>query len=100
VDAAFPGPVFDALDEIFANGVLHHVVPLFRVFGAGADAVVEGAGLEAPCRVFDFGGEAAFPESNLFFDGHIEVSGRADEMYVVGHEEVVADQPGGGFVQP
>lgn len=92
-----------ALLEFFhqsgTNGILANVVPFLGVAFAIAKAMMEAAGLKGAGIGMGLG-EAVFPEAHPLFDGEFGIAWGAEEMEVIGHEEVIAHEPGGGFVFP
>ena len=97
--AAEEGPFFGRGREAGAHGVFTDVLPFLGVALAAAEAVVQAAALEGAGVGMGFG-KAVFPKGDPFFDGEFQVVGRAEEVEVVGHEHVVADEPRGGGVFP
>ena len=91
------GPEFGRCDEGFADGVFADVSEFFTIVVEGADAVVEVAALPIPLGLVEvFAGELAFPVGDPFIEGESEVARGAEEVEMVGHENVVADEPGVG----
>src|SRR6516162_2069942 len=48
-------------------------------------------------QIFD---QLVLPKSNPAFDGEFQFMWRAEEMQVIGHEQIIAHQPGHGRVLP
>lgn len=91
------GPEFGGCDEGFADGVFADVSEFFSVVVEGAEAVIEVAALPLPLGLVEvFAGELAFPVGYPFVEGEGEVARRAEKVEMVGHENVVADEPGVG----
>ena len=81
-------------DEGFSDGILADVFEFVAVVARRTEAVVEEAPLPEPIALFEmFAGKLAFPVGDPFFEGESEVARGAEEVEVVGHEEVIADEP-------
>jgi hypothetical protein len=78
VDAAFEGPLFRGGDEVFTDGVLEDVVPLFGGRFVVAEAVMPTAGLESPGGILVEFAELLFPVPDPFLDGFGGVGRKAE----------------------
>ena len=73
------------------------VFEFFAVVIGRAEAVVEVAALPLPIELVEvLPGELALPVGDPFIEGESEVARGAEEVEMVGHENVVADEPGVG----
>jgi hypothetical protein len=122
-------PILRAFDQSSPERILANVLPLLRVALAVAHAMMKSARLKFPylagrtcwsvrgraaalpyqmgvgrrCRAaqtFHLLGEAIFPEAHPAFDGELQITRRAEEMQMIGHKEIIADEPRGGGVFP
>src|SRR5689334_4384652 len=100
MDAALIEPLVDLDDKLFAQRVLADVSQLFLVFDSVADAMMEGFTLPGPWLVHMTATEPAFPEFDPLVNAEMKIMWRTKEVNVVGHKQVVADQPSCGFCTP
>lgn len=61
--------------------------------------MMESTGLKCSCVWMRFG-EAVFPKAYLSFDGEFQIVRRAEEVNVVGHEQIITHEPRRGGVLP
>jgi hypothetical protein len=99
VDATEVGPVFGFVNELMADGVFSDVLPFLRVVFTVAQAVMKTAALEC-AAIKMLLRETVFPESHPAFDGEFQIARSAEEVEMIGHEEVIAHKPRGGGVFP
>ena len=57
---------------------------------------MESIGLPATLRVFVQPPELPFPEGDPFLQGKAHIARSAEKMRMIGHEQIIADQPGLG----
>ena len=97
---ALKRPVVQSLRQALPHRVLADVLELILVFPLVAEAVVERAALKRPRLGQMRAAELAFPKLYPLIDAEVQIARGAEEVQVVGHEQVVAGEPGGGFVAP
>src|SRR5262249_42556497 len=100
VDATLIRPLVGSGDELLAQGVLANVSQLVLIFDAIADAMMRRFALPRPWLLQVTPTEPAFPEFDPLVDPEMQIVWSAKEMHVIGHDEVVPDQPGGRFGAP
>ena len=90
------GPGVRVRDEAFADGILADVVPFFVVALESAKTGVPFVRLPFPRWVWRFGSESAFPKGDPAVERSFKFVRRAKAMKMIGHQQVVANQPSVG----
>ena len=81
------------------NRICADVLPLLGVAFAIAQAVMKATGLKCSRGGKCFR-QPVFPETQPSLNGEIQITRRTEQMQMVGHQEKIAHQPGGGRVFP
>jgi hypothetical protein len=92
-------PLVRLLHQRGTHWIFPNINPLLGVALAIPQAMMETAVLEL-AGVGTRLGEPVFSESDPAFDGEPQVLRRAEEMLVIGNQQVIADEPYGGRVFP
>src|SRR4051812_14813034 len=100
VDATLIGPFIDPSDELLAQGILSDVSKFLLVFDAIAKTMMKGFALPFPRLVHMTATEQAFPEFHPLVYPEMQIARCAKEVHVIGHNEIVTDQPGHCFFTP
>ncbi|HEU5396517.1 MAG TPA: hypothetical protein VFV81_05065 [Verrucomicrobiae bacterium] len=99
MDAAGIGPVFRRSHQAGAHGILANVSPLLRIALAVSQPMVKSTRLKCP-GVRMYFGETIFPKAHPAFDSESQIPWGAEQMQVVGHQEIIADEPRGRSLLP
>ena len=99
MDATGVGSVLRAFDEFGADRVFPDVLPFLGVAFSISQSVMKAAGLKCT-RIRMAFRETVFPKSHPLFDGKFEIMRSAEEVDMVGHQQVIAYEPSGGGVFP
>ena len=92
------GPVFRGFRQAFPDGVLLDVFPFLRVVLGAAQAGVPIVALPVPALSQTGASEVGFPETNPRGERVLRVLRGAKQMNVVGHEQIIPNKPGTGFL--
>jgi hypothetical protein len=99
VDSAPKRPVFRSTNQYVSNRIFPSVLPFLGVTFAVPQSMMKTAVLEramAGTRL----GETVLPKPHPSLDGKFQIVRRAKQMQMVGHQHVVAHQPGCGLFLP
>jgi len=88
------------LDQALAQRIFSHVRPPLVVLFSVAEPMMKAAALKLPGLVEMATAELPFPKLDPRVDAESEIARRAEQVQVIGHEQVVADEPGRGFLAP
>ena len=97
--AAKVRPVLRPRHQPGADRIFPHVLPFLRVTFVSAQPMMKSARLKGPGAGKRFG-ETIFPEGNPAFDGESQLTRCAEQVQMVGHQQVIAHQPGRRRVFP
>ncbi len=87
-------PILRAFHQFGPHRILADVLPLLRITFPIAQKMMKAAGLKSSRVRMQFG-EAVFPETHPTLDGEFQITRCAEQMQVIGHEQVIADEPCG-----
>src|SRR5687767_8802016 len=91
-------PIVCTRDQSGPHRIFPDVLPLLRVALAIAHSMMKPARLKSVGRrccaalIFKTLGGAVFPKRNPAFDGEFQIARSAEEMQVIGHEQIIADE--------
>ena len=94
MDCALEGPFFNLLCQAFSNRIFLNVKPFPRIILVFPQAVMPAARLKHPFLVFMPPMEIPFPKSDPLFNGECQLTRRAKKVQMVGHQQIIPDQPG------
>jgi len=92
-------PILHPLHQPGAHRILLHVLPLLRIAFSIAHPMMKPACLKRPGVRMRFG-KSVFPKTDPTLDRELQITRRAEEMQVVGHEQIITHEPSGGGVFP
>ena len=92
-------PVLRAFHQFGPHRILADILPLLRVTFPITQTMMKTACLKSS-RVRMRFGEAVLPETHPTLDGEFQIARCAEQMQVIGHEQVIADEPCGCRVFP
>src|ERR1700722_10129998 len=99
LDLALVGPIFGPLNQAVPHRIIADIFPFFFVSLPLTQARIPMVGLPGvrrkpkQLRSSDLSRETRLPIVDPFVEGHLEFSGRCEEVDVVGHHYITADAP-------
>jgi hypothetical protein len=103
--AAFERPVFNPLNQSFAERIFLNINPFFRIIFTITQTMMPAARLKFPCRrwgesprrPFVFQTELTFPVGNPSFNCKMQIPWRTKQMQMIRHQQIIANQPSRRF---
>ena len=93
MDLAAGRPIIGGFDQTLAKRVFEDILPSLLVLARLAQAMMKGIALPFPVFMRMRTAEFPLPKCQPTLNGETQVSGRTEKMKMVGHQQVIANEP-------